>query len=843
MGAAQTVEAILARGFSPNRPLNFNRELVYPLRRSCARLHGRVIRILLEFGAHLNYLVARDSMMTVLNPGYRRGGEQIPAILEILSLLLENGATLDKNDIARILKSSEVDILDFLVHKCAESCHRILMPDSALEIILAREDLNDLALSTMTTILEYSHPSIGETGKSWHIVLSEALSKLVLHGRDEAAELLLAKGAHPNGDCLKSAVECGNLQILKRFLDMGARPDSRCFISAVRRKSPQVIELFLDLGLDPNTTTRSWDSLDNGPLKTATSECVNTRFREALQMFGQRGFLSKVGDRRDSYEATLTAACDVGDESLVDYLLSLPRCDWGNKLHTALTAAVRKRHEAVIRKLITANFIPSEETLLVAVRQRNGPLVESLMEIGYLLGDTGMDGILFEAVLWGNTDVIQRLLHAGALFDCWREISLPDYRDSAYTILLGKPRRVGVLYLPPPAWSGTPLSVAIMKGNLEAMELLLRSGASLNINGPRHWLSALAASVTTRDIALVQALLDRGADPFDNNALFIAAMHSERGILKALLQAFTQRYIRGAKRFGADALLWAIANDDEQMGELLAQSTDAHCRGDIVNNYYHESGLYVVLRSPLGAAIRRFCRSGGMSKVLRLLLQNGADPNCLLPGEGHARETALCLAIKYGSLEAVKLLRGFNANLALPAKWGITRTPLQSAIEAGNYEIVEYLLQQGVNPNEAPAVRNGATALQLAAIKGFIGLAITLLEKGAEVNAEPARFHGRTAFEGATEHGRIEMMILLVKNGADLLSNDRRQYRRAIQFAEENAQYPAIQTANELLEAVMSNSGTGKLGGAAFDMTRQGAFNGFGDFFSSKIRGSGPFVG
>jgi ankyrin repeat protein len=104
------------------------------------------------------------------------------------------------------------------------------------------------------------------------------------------------------------------------------------------------------------------------------------------------------------------------------------------------------------------------------------------------------------------------------------------------------------------------------------------------------------------------------------------------------------------------------------------------------------------------------------------------------------------------------------------------------------------------------------------------------LEKGAEVNAEPAGFNGRTAFEGATEHGRIEMMVFLVENGADLLSNDRRHYRRAIQFAEENAQYAAIQTANELLEAVLSNSGTGKLGDVAFDMTRQGAFNGFGDF-------------
>jgi ankyrin repeat protein len=153
------------------------------------------------------------------------------------------------------------------------------------------------------------------------------------------------------------------------------------------------------------------------------------------------------------------------------------------------------------------------------------------------------------------------------------------------------------------------------------------------------------------------------------------------------------------------------------------------------------------------------------------------------------------------------MLVSAGANVSLRASWCITRTPLQAAVEDGRKEIVDFLLEQGVDANETPAVRAGATSIQLAAIKGFIAIATTLLNHGAEVNAEPAPYEGRTAFEGATEHGRIEMMMFLFQNGADLLSDNRRQYERAIRFAEENGQHAAVQLAEELLREALSNEG------------------------------------
>ena len=130
---------------------------------------------------------------------------------------------------------------------------------------------------------------------------------------------------------------------------------------------------------------------------------------------------------------------------------------------------------------------------------------------------------------------------------------------------------------------------------------------------------------------------------------------------------------------------------------------------------------------------------------------------------------------------------------------------------------------QGVDPNEAPAKRAWGTALQLAAIVGHIGIAVALLDVGAEVNAKPAMLDGRTAFEGATEHGRIEMMMFLVHHGADLLAENSRQYRRAVQFAEDNLQYAAKELADKLHAKAMASVersfiGMGECGWTGFDM-------------------------
>jgi ankyrin repeat protein len=231
--------------------------------------------------------------------------------------------------------------------------------------------------------------------------------------------------------------------------------------------------------------------------------------------------------------------------------------------------------------------------------------------------------------------------------------------------------------------------------------------------------------------------------------------------------------------------------------------------------------------SPLGEAIRLHSVCGGTDKMLDLLLPLVKDLNAVVHRYlKYGRMTCLMYAITLDSLKTVQKLHQAGADISLPAEWGITRTPLQAAAEAGSREIVEYLLSKGVSANEPPALRAGATALQLAAIAGNVGIASVLLDAGADINAKPALIHGRTAFEGATEHGRIEMMLFLVHRGADLLANGNEQYRRAIQFAEDNSQYAAKDLADELYTKALANDQTQCIGmdWAGLDMLDFGGF-------------------
>ncbi|KAI0096159.1 ankyrin [Nemania sp. FL0031] len=119
-------------------------------------------------------------------------------------------------------------------------------------------------------------------------------------------------------------------------------------------------------------------------------------------------------------------------------------------------------------------------------------------------------------------------------------------------------------------------------------------------------------------------------------------------------------------------------------------------------------------------------------------------------------------------------------------------TVLQAVCSWGDLRLVRLLVGRGADIN-APAVDWGATALQLAAIRGFMGIAKFLIGEGADCNAPAARERGRTALEGAAEHGRLDMLEFLLHSGVCTDGPFRRQYFRAIKFAEAETHYAAAQ--------------------------------------------------
>jgi len=161
--------------------------------------------------------------------------------------------------------------------------------------------------------------------------------------------------------------------------------------------------------------------------------------------------------------------------------------------------------------------------------------------------------------------------------------------------------------------------------------------------------------------------------------------------------------------------------------------------------------------------------------------------------------TPLQEAVKRGDVDMARLLIEGGEDVNEKPRVPGGRSALQHAVEQQNLEIIQLLFESGVDVNGKPARKNGATALQLAAIKGFLGIAKLLLdlEPPSDINAQRARVGGRTALEGAAEHGRIDMVKLLLIYGVETTGRGRRQYLRAIKFAEANGHSAVVRILKE----------------------------------------------
>jgi ankyrin repeat protein len=525
-------------------------------------------------------------------------------------------------------------------------------------------------------------------------------------------------------------------------------------------------------------------------------------------MLRERGFLEKAGKNAHSLRLSLIAASNVGNDTLVQDLLSLQDAELRVDMGKVINTAIIRDQETIVKQLLSAGITPNHTSLFLAVAKKNSVLAEMLVNLVTIRQrkfNQDWEDIVIEAVKWGDVKIIRMMVQAGASLnnltthDIDVYMSWLSYEEAPYG---------------PGEWNVTPLVIAIMKGDHEVTEFLLLSGAQLNVHDSYMTrdelcyptMTALTACVLEHDRTLLGELLLQGADPFDNKAILMATALGDIKTVKFLLHAFTKRYSLGARSYGSEALFWAIHTSEIEMLEVLAPSTDASGMVDVgamTRDLWFGSEFDGEIRSPLAEAIRMSSLDDHW-EGLDLLSMQTKDLDAVACEIDDEKMTLLLYAIDLGSLKMVRTLIEAGADASRPALCGVKRTPLQAAVEQGSGEIVRYLLGRGVDPNEPPAPRAGATSLQLAAIQGFIGLASILLDAQANVNAEPAMLEGRTAFEGATEHGHLQMMLLLVRHGADLLANGQQQFRRACQFAEKNGQQAAKKLAEDLLQAALN---------------------------------------
>jgi len=268
--------------------------------------------------------------------------------------------------------------------------------------------------------------------------------------------------------------------------------------------------------------------------------------------------------------------------------------------------------------------------------------------------------------------------------------------------------------------SRTPLYIAVERGHLAAVELLLDRGANPNVRLSGSGFTPLWESVGLGgQPEIVSALIEHGADV---NASDRIANRSP--------------------------LHWAARYSTPEVVDLLIRHG-----ADL--NALNDSG-----ETPLMAALQgALPKMDGNSPAAELLIESGADISIRNAVRGH---TALHTAAGWGFLRVTELLIAKGAELDVRDENGFT--PLHDAASLGHLETAKMLIDAGADIHARSEF--GFTPLHRAAQGGNPDLVGLLIGLGADVNAEST--DGRTPISFALQFGHADVVALLREQGGTL---------------------------------------------------------------------------
>lgn len=295
---------------------------------------------------------------------------------------------------------------------------------------------------------------------------------------------------------------------------------------------------------------------------------------------------------------------------------------------------------------------------------------------------------------------------------------------------------------------------AVYNNKLDEVIKALKEGANVNteING-RTPLLILCGYGGYIDIAKV--LIEHGADvnyrkPGQETPLTYACMYGHLEIVELLLNAGADVNKQGG--YNRTPLMYAAAYADQpkfkkMLKLLLEKGADPNLKTEADDNALMEI-LWKEKVDP---------------EAVQLLIDHGLDIEFMSRKYYHV--TALMRAANLGHFEAVKVLIEKGANISIRSKGN--ETALSNAIQSSKKnksQIIKYLIDHGADVNDTTSY--GDTSLIRACEDGEIELIKYLIAKGADINQKGSL--GATPLHEAARNGHLEIVKLLIENGAEI---------------------------------------------------------------------------
>ncbi|WP_293676127.1 ankyrin repeat domain-containing protein [uncultured Phenylobacterium sp.] len=253
--------------------------------------------------------------------------------------------------------------------------------------------------------------------------------------------------------------------------------------------------------------------------------------------------------------------------------------------------------------------------------------------------------------------------------------------------------------------------------------------------------------------ALVRLLIDRGADPFDTQALYDTSLGADDTTWLELL--YRASVARG------DKARWRALG--QGLGGDFEVSTIDYLLGNAVTHDHRRRVIWLVANGADPNSVNAY--SGHRHHTQALLLGFTATAGLLAQRGSRIDQLTGPLAFQVAAMrrERATVRAMAEANPALLAN----PAPLLQAAAQGEAEAVAALLAAGMPPDLA--LRDGRRALHNAASRGSVPTARLLVEAGADVDARGTQYDA-TPLGFASHFGHAEMVAYLAPLSRDVFA-------------------------------------------------------------------------
>jgi ankyrin repeat protein len=454
---------------------------------------------------------------------------------------------------------------------------------------------------------------------------------------------------------------------------------------------------------------------------STVAEAARQGDRQAVQELLQQGLDVNGWDTGGT--PALHWAVHFNNEELVDLLLSAGADVEGANRYgqTPIHVAVLQHHAAMLQRLLDSGAdveqvdASGESPLLAATRLGDLRMVEMLLNHGAQVDARDLhygQSALMMAVREEHTELVQRLLAAGA------DVNAQSLAGEVQRVVLpsevpvGTSQGVGINRsgLPdrgmryPITGMKTPLLFATRQGNLELTKLLVEAGADIettDANGITPLINAILnhsvvnvnRSGQSDHLKIAQYLVEAGAnvnaqDWYGQTSLWTAV---DIRNLEFTVTATTNRVDREGAFALIEQLLAAGADPNPRIKEFPPERR--FIAGTGFNGWVDMTGQTPFLRAAIAGDLR----------VLRLLLDHGADPNITTVDGTSPLMVAAGLSWAFAEtfdegadalLETVKLTHSLGNDINAVNSMGLRA--IHGAANRGSNAIISYLVENGV---------------------------------------------------------------------------------------------------------------------------------------------------